>query len=166
MRIDYDSIKPIYVQVAEVIEDDIVTGKLRDGEPVYSQLILARELNINPATAAKGINLLVSKGILDKQRGLSMTVAIGARERIISEKIERELSDAVSSLVQQARKLALPESQIHSMISESFARNETSAHGVTADYGETVAQDKIAVKQETTGRNETAAHQKEENENE
>jgi len=166
MRIDYTSIKPIYVQVAEVIEDDIVSGKLQDGEPAYSQLILARELNINPATAAKGINLLVSKGILDKQRGLSMTVAIGARERIVSEKMAKELSDTISSLVQQARKIALPESQIHSMISESFAHHEAAAHGVTADYGEAEAQGKITVKKEINARSETSTHQKEENENE
>jgi len=158
MRIDYDSIKPIYVQVAEVIEDDIVLGKLKDGEPVYSQLILARELNINPATAAKGINLLVGKGILDKQRGLSMTVAMGARERIVSEKMERELSDAVSALVGQARKIALPESRIHAMISESFACYEGATHGEAA-HGE-------AAKQETAACNEAAAHQKEENKNE
>ena len=92
MRINFDSIKPIYVQVAEAIEDDIIIEKLKEGEAVYSQLILSRELSINPATAAKGINLLVQKGVLDKQRGLSMTVADGAKKRIIGEKLGKEFN--------------------------------------------------------------------------
>jgi DNA-binding transcriptional regulator YhcF (GntR family) len=38
---------------------------------------------INPATAAKGINLLVDDGILEKRRGIGMFVVPGARDRLI-----------------------------------------------------------------------------------
>jgi DNA-binding transcriptional regulator YhcF (GntR family) len=116
--------KPIYVQVAEAIEDDILMGKLQEGEPVYSQLILSRELNINPATAAKGINLLVQKEILEKQRGLSMTVAHGAKGRIKSEKREKEFQDMSIQLVDQAIKLGLSKEQVLTVISNLFAGDE------------------------------------------
>lgn len=68
------------MQIAEGIEDDIIKGVLKEGDQSYSQLTISKELNVNPATAAKGINVLVHKGILEKQRGLSMIVAAGARE--------------------------------------------------------------------------------------
>lgn len=126
MRINFDSIKPIYVQVAEAIEDDIILGKLKEGEPVYSQLILSRELNINPATAAKGINLLVQKGILDKQRGLSMTVTNGAKKRIIGEKLEKEFNETVNTLVDGAIKIGLSKEQVLKTISDTFANYERS----------------------------------------
>lgn len=128
MRIDFDSIKPIYVQVAEAIEDDIILGKLQEGEPVYSQLVLSRELNINPATAAKGINLLVQKSILEKQRGLSMTVTHGAKKRIIDEKLEKDFSNLIYALVDGAIKIGLPKEQVLIRISDTFANYERRDH--------------------------------------
>ena len=124
MRINFDSMKPIYAQVAAAVEDEIIFGKLREGEPAYSQLALSRELRINPATAAKGISLLVQKGVLEKQRGLSMTVAIGAKQRILDEKREKELSETVATLVSQAKKTGLSEEQVIAKIRASFADAE------------------------------------------
>jgi len=122
LRINFDSIKPIYVQVAEAIEDDIVSGKLTEGEPVYSQLVLSRELGINPATAAKGINLLVQNGVLEKQRGVSMIVASGAKERIIGGKKQQEFSDTVALLIEQAGKIGLSKSQVLAKIQEAYSQ--------------------------------------------
>ena len=124
LRINFDSIKPIYVQVAEAIEDDIIMGKLQENEPVYSQLVLSRELRINPATAAKGINLLVQKGILEKQRGLSMIVASGAKESIISEKLAKEFVETTLFLVEQAIKIGLSRDQVLTKIQDAFTNYE------------------------------------------
>ena len=127
MRINFNSIKPIYIQVAEAIEDDIVTGKLKEGDPVYSQLILSRELGINPATAAKGINQLVGKGILDKQRGLSMTVATGAGEKLLNERRDKGLKMAAENLVATAVKVGLTKEAVIAEITrffDSIANNE------------------------------------------
>ena len=41
---------------------------------------------INPATAGKGVNLLVDEGILYKKRGIGMFVADGARERLVAKR--------------------------------------------------------------------------------
>ncbi|MDR2713882.1 MAG: GntR family transcriptional regulator [Clostridiales bacterium] len=121
LRINFESIKPIYLQVAEAIEDDIILGRLKDGDPVYSQLVLARELNINPATAAKGINLLVQKGILIKQRGLSMLVAGGAKERLTDEKLEKEFAGTMRQLVEQANKIGLSKKQVLEKLNSAFS---------------------------------------------
>ena len=82
MRIDENSMIPIYVQIADGIEDDILTGRIEEGGTCYSQVTLAKELRVNPATAAKGINLLVNRGILIKHRGQAMTVSENAIEMI------------------------------------------------------------------------------------
>ena len=65
----------IYLQIAQMLEDDILRGVYREEEQVPSTNELAREYNINPATAAKGINLLVAEGVLYKRRGIGMFVA-------------------------------------------------------------------------------------------
>ena len=72
----------IYLQIAHMIEDDILRGIYREEEQVPSTNELARALRINPATAAKGINLLVEQGILYKRRGIGMFVAPGAGQAV------------------------------------------------------------------------------------
>jgi len=123
MRIDFDSIKPIYIQVADAIEDDIVIGKLKEGDPVYSQLVISRELGINPATAAKGINQLVGQGILEKQRGLSMSVAKGARERLLNQRRDTEFWKTAETLVDGAVKIGLTKETVIAKLSDLFDRN-------------------------------------------
>ena len=120
MKISFDSLKPVYIQIAEAIWDDIISGKLPEGSPAYSQLIIARELNVNPATAAKGINVLVSKGILEKQRGASMVVTHGALNRLLSERRENGFRELLSNLVSEAVKIGLSESEVIEEIKKMF----------------------------------------------
>ena len=74
--------KSIYLQISEMIETDILRGILLEEEQVPSTNELAKLYTINPATAAKGVNLLVDGGILYKRRGIGMFVAKGARDKI------------------------------------------------------------------------------------
>ncbi len=112
MKIDGTSLKPIYVQIADAIEDDIISDRLSEGGNCYSQLIIAKELKVNPATAAKGINLLVSRGILEKKRGQAMTVAIDAKGRIIMRRKEEVFGKMVEELVNTAKQLDLPKDYV------------------------------------------------------
>jgi DNA-binding transcriptional regulator YhcF (GntR family) len=125
LRIDYDSVKPVYLQIAEAIEDDILSGKLKENEQAYSQLVLAKSLKVNPATAAKGINVLVAKGILAKQRGYSMAVAPGAYERLRGERLNRRLNALIAELADEAAKLGLNEEDIHAAIRMYFKEEST-----------------------------------------
>ena len=120
MKINFDSLKPVYIQISEAIEDDIISGLLTEGNASYSQLIIARELNVNPATAAKGINVLVSKGILEKQRGSSMVVASGALDRLLSERRENGVNEIISNLVSEAVKIGISESEVIDKIKNHY----------------------------------------------
>lgn len=120
MKISFDSIKPVYLQIAEAIEDDIIYGKLKEGDASYSQLMIAKELNVNPATAGKGINVLVQKGILEKQRGLSMAVVKGALEMILLERRNQSFHELVEQLVQAAEKIHLSEDEVLQLIQNYY----------------------------------------------
>ena len=120
MKISFDSIKPVYLQIAEGIEDDIIFGKLKEGDGCYSQLVIAKELNVNPATAAKGINMLVQKGILEKQRGLSMVVAKGSKDILIKERKESGLIELIKQLTNEADMLKLSEQELIDLIKSNY----------------------------------------------
>lgn len=121
MHINFNDVTPIYIQIADAIEDDILAGRLEEGGNCYSQLIIARELNINPATAAKGIRLLVERGILNKVRGQAMTVHPQAVQMIKERKTKETFHTLVEQLVQEAKKLDISENQLTAMIRENYA---------------------------------------------
>ncbi|MBC2721223.1 MAG: GntR family transcriptional regulator, partial [Desulfosporosinus sp.] len=75
-----DSTKPIYIQIAEWLEVEILNGNFKEDERVYSQYQLADMFTINPATAAKGLNLLAEEHIVYKRRGLGMFVSPNAKQ--------------------------------------------------------------------------------------
>ena len=87
--------KSIYIQIKEMIESDILRDILLEEERVPSTNELAKLYAINPATAAKGVNLLVDEGILYKKRGIGMFVAEGAKEQIMKKKKEHFYDDYI-----------------------------------------------------------------------
>ncbi len=109
----------IYLQISQMIENDILRDILREEERVPSTNELAKMYSINPATAAKGINLLVDKGILYKKRGVGMFVQEGSKETIIAERKTSFYSDFVVSLVQEAKNLQIKEQELVSMIQKA-----------------------------------------------
>ena len=90
--------KSIYIQIREMIENDILRDILLEEERVPSTNELAKLYAINPATAAKGVNLLVDEGILYKKRGIGMFVATGAKRQITEKRKKNFYEDYVKSL--------------------------------------------------------------------
>ena len=82
MNLDFNSEKPIFVQVADGLEDAILTGAFEEGSQIPSITEISVTLKINPATALKGINILTENGIVYKKRGVGMFVAEGAKKKL------------------------------------------------------------------------------------
>ena len=108
--------KPIFIQVAEEIEDKIITGIIREGEQVPSTNQFASFYRINPATAAKGINLLVDEGILFKQRGVGMFVAEGAKQSLSVKRRTLFYKQFIEPMLSEARKINLSKEEVLQMI--------------------------------------------------
>ena len=104
--------KSIYIQIREMIENDILRDILLEEERVPSTNELAKAYAINPATAAKGVNLLVDEGILYKKRGIGMFVAGGAKEKIAARRRERFFDDYVKSLLREAKSLGITREEL------------------------------------------------------
>ena len=111
-----DDTRPIFVQIAERIEADILAGRLAEEEQAPSTNQFAALYQINPATAAKGVNLLVDQGILYKRRGLGMYVAPGARARLLEKRREQFFDQYVVTMLQEAEKLDITTEQLTEMI--------------------------------------------------
>ena len=113
--------RPIFLQIAELIENDIVEGHLTADEQVPSTNEFAAYHRINPATAAKGINRLVDDGILYKKRGIGMFVAAGARDTLLARRKARFVAGYLEPMLTEAQKLGISPSEVTAMITRADA---------------------------------------------
>jgi GntR family transcriptional regulator len=116
LLIDFNSEKPIYLQLAEAIEDNILKGIFQEETQIISTTEISVKYKINPATAGKGVNVLVDEGILYKKRGVGMFVSTGARERILKKRRKNFLQDFILPLMDEAFKLGISKEEIIGMI--------------------------------------------------
>lgn len=116
-----DDSRPIFVQIAERIENDILEEALPEETQVPSTNQFAAFYQINPATAAKGVNLLVDEGILYKRRGIGMFVAAGAREKLMEKRRKLFYEQYVAAMLLEAKKLGITTEQLTAMIRKGDA---------------------------------------------
>jgi len=124
MLLNTDSMKPIYVQIAEWLEGEILYENIKEEERIYSQYQLAEMFTINPATAAKGLNILADEDIVYKKRGLGMFVSPNAKQFILARRRSRILGHMITELVMEANRLDVSESELNRMIQQARKESE------------------------------------------
>lgn len=122
--------KPLFLQIAEQIEDSIVDGSLAEEAQAPSTNELAAFYRINPATAAKGVAMLTDKGVIYKRRGIGMFVADGARDRLRGERRAAFADRYIDPLITEARTLGLDATDLAALLTERAAQTPT-AEGKT-----------------------------------
>lgn len=123
--VNNDGTKPIYMQIAEWVETEILNGNFVSEDKVYSQYQLAEMFNINPATAAKGLSLLVEDHILYKKRGLGMFVTNNALELIRHKRKNQTLKRLIKEIVLESGRLGVSENELINMIKEVAGEETT-----------------------------------------
>ncbi|WP_238378787.1 GntR family transcriptional regulator [Halalkalibacillus sediminis] len=116
MKKEFDEGKPIFQQVREQIEDQIVNDQLQEGDQAPSTTQLVNFYKINHVTVAKGVNQLVDEGILYKKRGVGMFVEEGAKEKLVQKRKSAFMDTYVVRLVREADKLGISENEVFDMI--------------------------------------------------
>ncbi len=116
MKPEFGTDRSIYLQISESIEDDILQKIIEEETQVPSTNQLAIMYRINPATAAKGINMLVNEGILYKKRGIGMFVSGGAVEKIRTKRRIAFYDKYIVPLMDEASNLDISEKEIKEMI--------------------------------------------------
>lgn len=120
MKLTLDSHRPIYLQIKEGIEEDIVNGELVADEQIPSVNQMVNFYNINPVTVLKGINLLVDEGTIYKKRGIGMYVSPGASDKLKKRYLKAFFNDHIKPLTQQAKPLGFTLPEVYEMIERSW----------------------------------------------
>ena len=105
---DFRQDKAIYLQMAERICDDIISGKYAPGERIPSVRELAVYLGVNANTAVRAYDNLSLQGIIQTRRGLGFFVTEDAKERILQARRLRFMDDTLPELFRQMQMLDIP----------------------------------------------------------
>lgn len=111
-----DEGRPLFVQIAELVENSIIDGTLDEEAQVPSTNELAAFHRINPATAGKGLAKLVADGILYKKRGIGMFVTTGARDALRFRRRDDFGRQYIEPLITEADKLGMTIDELKTMI--------------------------------------------------
>ena len=113
-----DDSRPIFIQIAEQLENDIIDGTLPEGSQIPSINEFASFLRVNPATALKGVSRLVDDGFVEKRRGIGMFVTAGARERLVVRRRAEFSAQYLRPLLIEAEKLGIDIDDLAGMLAE------------------------------------------------
>jgi len=116
MQPTFNPQKPLFQSIAEWLEDAILSDIYKESEQVPSITEISVQYNINPATALKGVSLLVDSGLLFKKRGMGMFVSVGARAKLLERRQEQFYTDYVQPLIYEAKRLQINNNNLYAMI--------------------------------------------------
>ncbi|MBN4069332.1 MAG: GntR family transcriptional regulator [Alkaliphilus sp.] len=119
MLLDSNSDKPVYAQLVEAIEDDILREIFKEDSKIISTTEMSVQLRINPGTALKAINLLADDEIIYKKRGVGMFVYKGAKKKIMNKRKKSFREIFVLPMMKEADKLKISKKEINEMMEGS-----------------------------------------------
>ncbi|WP_122643748.1 GntR family transcriptional regulator [Luxibacter massiliensis] len=120
MNVNPNIDKPIFIQIAEQLEDSIFTNIFPEETKIPSTNEISALLSINPHTVLKGMNMLVDEGIIYKKRGLGMYVKEGAVEKIQKKRQGQFYNQYIASLIAEASKLQMSKEEVITLIERGY----------------------------------------------
>lgn len=120
LKINTNIDKPIFIQIAEQLEDSIFTGIFPEETKIPSTNEISALLNINPHTVLKGMNMLVDEEIIYKKRGLGMYVKDGAVKKIRQKRQSQFYNQYVAALIEEASKLQMTKEDVIKLIERGY----------------------------------------------
>jgi DNA-binding transcriptional regulator YhcF (GntR family) len=112
--------KPVFVQIIEMIEDDILSGVYGADDLIISTPHISKLLSVNPATAQRAITVLTDRGVLYKKRGVGMAVTRDAKELLLRERKAAFYGRVVPDFVRGAKKIGIADDELLKLVKENL----------------------------------------------
>ncbi len=121
LEINHHSGVPIYRQIKDQVREQIMTGRLREGEQLVSVRELASQLKVTPVTVSKAYSAMEAEGLLERRRGVGLFIASiqsDKKDRTKEEILETHLNKAVTTAIQ----LGLSQKKTEKMLKDLFLK--------------------------------------------
>ena len=111
--------KPVFQQIIDMIEDDILTGVYAPDDMIISTTQISKLLGVNPTTSVKAVSILTERDILYKKRGLGMAVTAEARALILDKRKRQFFKKTLPEFVDYAAKIGISSAELAALVEES-----------------------------------------------
>ena len=113
-----DSSRPIYLQIIERVQMDIITGRYQPGDKLPSVRDLAQEAAVNPNTMQKALSELERSGLIYPQRTSGRFIT---EDKELIHQMKKELAAAeVSAFVAHMKQLGITPEEIRQLLAETI----------------------------------------------
>lgn len=117
-----DSSRPIYLQIIERVQMDIITGRYQPGDKLPSVRDLAQEAAVNPNTTQKALSELERSGLIYSQRTSGRFIT---EDKELIHQMKKELAAAeVSAFVAHMKQLGITPEEIRQLLAETIEEEE------------------------------------------
>ena len=117
-----DSSRPIYLQIIERVQMDIITGRYQPGDKLPSVRDLAQEAAVNPNTMQKALSELERSGLIYSQRTSGRFIT---EDKELIHQMKKELAAAeVSGFVAHMKQLGITPEEIRQLLAETIEEEE------------------------------------------
>ena len=117
-----DSSRPIYLQIIERVQMDIITGRYQPGDKLPSVRDLAQEAAVNPNTMQKALSELERSGLIYSQRTSGCFIT---EDKELIHQMKKELAAAeVSAFVAHMKQLGITPEEIRQLLAETIEEEE------------------------------------------
>lgn len=104
---NFNTDKPIYLQIVDVICDRILSGELKGGDRIPSVREYGADIGVNPNTMMRSYEKLTADGIIFNKRGIGYFVADDARDTVLAAQRKEFVEKDVPAILQRMRLLEL-----------------------------------------------------------
>lgn len=120
LQLDFRSGLPIYIQITNQIESQVIGGKLQPGDQLPTVRALASDLRVNFNTVARAYRMLDEARIISTQQGRG-TYITEKPPPDVSEKLRRETLEALTQrYISEATRLEFSKSEIRQLVSDQL----------------------------------------------
>ena len=120
LHLDFHSGLPIYTQIVNQIQSQLVNGLLKPGDQLPTVRALASELRVNFNTVARAYRIMDEARIISTQQGRGTYITeIPPPE--VTEKLRQEsLSELTNRFISEAFRLGFSEREVSQMVRDSL----------------------------------------------
>jgi len=121
LEIDHHSGIPIYRQIKDQVREQIMAGRLKEGDQLVSVRELATQLKVTPVTISKAYSAMEAEGLLERRRGIGLFIA-----EIHSDKKEETKESIIGALLSKAVTTAIQfgvsQNKLEKMLKDTFLK--------------------------------------------
>jgi len=120
MKLDLNNNTPIYLQIADMIRQSVISGSLKEGDAIPSVRQFSIEHGLNPQTILNATQILIQEDIVEKRRGLGMFVQEEARQRLMDNESVEFRDARTTEFVSRGKLLGFTQKQLCDLIKERY----------------------------------------------